>query len=106
MRLYWSTFIYVIIIKTNTKCVTKIRTNFNLNFPLYYASIRGCWRSRKSDASSKESYSQNDRDVENKCGIKIVLWFRETTLISHVMFSFMNNIQLNRIQFIYQAHNA
>ena len=27
-----------------TGCVIKIRTNFNLNFPLYCASIRGCWR--------------------------------------------------------------
>ena len=34
------------------------QTNFNLNFLLYYASARGCyWRPRKSDASSKQSYS-------------------------------------------------
>ena len=54
-----------------TECITKIQIlNFNLNFLLCYASAKGCyWRPRKPDASSKQSYSQNDRDVETKCGI-------------------------------------
>jgi len=52
--------------KTHIGCV-KIRTNFNLNFLLYCASARGyCWRPRKPDASSKQSYSQNGRDIEIK----------------------------------------
>ncbi|EGI60876.1 hypothetical protein G5I_10892 [Acromyrmex echinatior] len=47
------------------RCVTKIRTNFNSNFPLYCASAKDCyWCPRKPDASSKQSYSQNGRDVE------------------------------------------
>ena len=50
------------------RCVIKIRTNFNLNFSLYCASVRGCYP-RKSDASSKQLYSQNGRDVETKCGV-------------------------------------
>ena len=60
----------------NTGCITKIRTNFNLNFPLYCVSARGCcWRPRKSDASSEQllsimnSHSQNGRDIETKCGV-------------------------------------
>jgi len=51
-----------------TECVTKIWTNFNLNFPLYCASARGCWCPRKLDASSKQIiilYSQNNCDVES-----------------------------------------
>ena len=50
-----------------TGCITKIRINFNLNFPLYCAFARNCcWHPRKSDASSKHSYSQNGRNVETK----------------------------------------
>jgi len=50
-----------------TGCVTKIRTNFNLNFPLYCASIRGyCWHPRKPDASNKQSYFQNGGDNWNQ----------------------------------------
>jgi len=43
---------------------------FRLNFPLYCAFARDyCWRSKKSDTSSKQSYSQNGRDVETKCEV-------------------------------------
>jgi len=34
----------------------KIRTNFNLNFSLYCAAARDCWRPRKPDASLVNSY--------------------------------------------------
>ena len=64
---YYCDFLLLIIIKSSkvnnnvcTGCVTKIRTNFNLNFPLYCASARDCcWRPRKPDASNKQLYSQN-----------------------------------------------
>ena len=45
--------------RIQSACITKIRTNFNLNFLLYYASARGCLR--KPDFSNKQSYSQNGR---------------------------------------------
>jgi len=49
--------------KTMIQCVTKIWTNFNLNFLLFCASTRDyCWHPRKPDASSKQLYSQNGRD--------------------------------------------
>jgi len=72
-----------------TECVSKIRINFNLNFPLYYLSARGdCWRRGKPDSSSKQSYSQNDRDVETKCGVLVI---EEPRKLSHWALSNGNN---------------
>jgi len=46
---------YYVHTHTYTRCIIKIRTNFNLNFWLYCA--RGCcWHPRKPDAFSKQSY--------------------------------------------------
>jgi len=52
---------------TTIECV-KIWTNFKLNFLLYCVSARS-WRPRKPDASSKQLYSENGRNVETKCGV-------------------------------------
>ena len=72
LKIQLAYFLFVIIIFINyIGCVTKIRTNFNLNFPLYCASARNCcWRPKMApNASSKQSYSQNDCDIETKCGV-------------------------------------
>jgi len=56
--------------KKNKGCVTKIRTNFDLNFSPYCASVKDrCWRPWKLDTFRKQSQSQNGRDVETKCEI-------------------------------------